>query len=173
VAGCTALIVGYGAIGQAVETRLAAFGVKFLRVARTARDGVASIGELNALLPLADFVILTAPLTSETRHLMNAERIAKMKAGALLVNAARGPLVETEALLDALCENRIRAALDVVDPEPLPKDHLLWTAPNLFLTPHIAGDSDHFMERAFRLISEQAERFARGEPLRNVVKGEY
>lgn len=173
LAGSTVLIVGYGAIGHAVEARLAAFGAQCLRIARTAKEGVYSIDQLDEMLPLADIVVLTAPLTSETRHLMNSDRIAKMKSAAMLVNAARGPLIETEALLKALKENRIRAALDVVEPEPLPTGHPLWTAPNLFLTPHVAGDSDHFMERAFRLISEQAERFARGEPLLNVVRGEY
>lgn len=173
LAGSTVLIVGYGSIGHAVEKRLAGFGVEFLRVARNEREGVSSITRLDDLLPLADIVVLTAPLTSETWHMMNEQRIAKMKSGAMLVNAARGPLVETEALLLALQERRIRAALDVVEPEPLPPGHPLWSAPNLVLTPHVAGDSDHFMERAFRLISEQVERFARGEPLLNVVEGEY
>lgn len=173
VADSTVLIVGYGSIGQAVENRLAAFGGKFLRVARTAREGVFPLSKLDDLLELADIVVLTAPLTSETRHLMNAKRLAKMKHGALLVNAARGPLVETEALLGALQEGRIRAAIDVTDPEPLPAGHPLWSAPNLLITPHVAGDSPNFMKRAFKLASEQAERYARGQPLLNVVTGEY
>jgi phosphoglycerate dehydrogenase-like enzyme len=113
------------------------------------------------------------PLTSETRHLMNAQRLGTMKPGALLVNAARGPIVDTDALLQSLNENRIRAALDVTDPEPLPSDHPLWKAPNLLITPHVAGDSVRFMQRAFQLAGEQAARYARGEPLRNVVTGEY
>src|SRR5579863_94556 len=173
LAGSTVLIVGYGSIGQAVEARLAPFGVNFVRVARTAHTGVAAVSELDGLLSRAEIVVLTLPLTSETRKLMNAARIAKMKPGALLVNAARGPLVDTDALLQALFENRIRAATDVTDPEPLPADHPLWKAPNLLLTPHVGGDSERFLERAFRLIREQAERFARGEPLLNVVTGEY
>jgi phosphoglycerate dehydrogenase-like enzyme len=173
VADSTVLIVGYGSIGQAVEARLAPFGARFLRVARSARDGVVPVSQLDVLLGQADIVVLTMPLTSETRHLMDAKRLANMKPGALLVNAARGPLVDTEALLRALQEKRIRAAVDVTDPEPLPSEHPLWSAPNLLITPHIAGDSAKFMKRAFKLASEQAERYARGKPLRNVVTGEY
>ena len=173
VADSTVLIVGYGSIGQAVEARLAPFGAKALRVARSGREGVVPVSKLNDLLGQADIVVLTMPLTSETRHLMDARRLAKMKPGALLVNAARGPLVNTEALLQALQEKRIRAAVDVTDPEPLPPGHPLWSAPNLLITPHVAGDSTKFMKRAFKLASEQAERYARGEPLLNVVTGEY
>jgi phosphoglycerate dehydrogenase-like enzyme len=112
-------------------------------------------------------------LTSETRQLMDAGRLARMKTGALLVNASRGAIVDTDALLHALTERRIRAALDVTDPEPLPSDHALWKAPNLLITPHVAGDSPNFMKRALRLASEQVTRFARSEPLLNVVNGEY
>lgn len=173
VADTTILIVGYGSIGQAVEERLAPFGAKFLRVTRTQRDGVTSVKQLDDLLGHADIVVLTAPLTTETRGLMNAKRIGKMKHGALLVNAARGPLVDTDALLRALQAKKIRAALDVTDPEPLPADHPLWKAPNLLLTPHVGGDSEKFMARAFHLVREQVERFARGEPLLNIVTGEY
>ena len=173
VAGTTILIVGYGSIGQALEARLRPFGARFLRVARTRRDGVAGVNELDDLLGQADIVVLTAPLTAETKGMMNAERIAKMKPGGLLVNAARGPLVDTGALLDALQAEKIRAALDVTDPEPLPPDHPLWKAPNLLLTPHVGGDSENFMARAFQLVREQVERFANGEPLLNIVTGEY
>jgi phosphoglycerate dehydrogenase-like enzyme len=173
VADTTILIVGYGSIGQAIEMRLTPFRAKFLRVARVQRDGVASVNQLDDLLGQADIVVLTAPLTSETRGLMNAPRIRKMKHGALLVNAARGPLVDTNALLQALQAKKISAALDVKDPEPLPADHPLWKAPNLLLTPHVGGDSENFMTRAFRLVREQVERFAKGEPLLNIVDGEY
>lgn len=173
VADSTVLIVGYGSIGQAIEARLTPFGAKFLRVARSAREGVAPVSELDSLLGQADIVVLTIPLTSETRHLMNAARLAKMKRGALLVNASRGSIVETDALLQALTEKKIRAAVDVTDPEPLPAGHPLWSAPNLLITPHVAGDSSNFMTRAFKLVSEQVKRYARGEPLLNVVTGEY
>ncbi len=173
VAGSTVLIVGYGSIGQAIEARLLPFGAKFLRVARSARDGVAPVSMLDDLLGEADVVVLTVPLTSETRHLIGSKQLARLKAGALLVNASRGAIVDTDALLRALTEKRIRAALDVTDPEPLPPHHPLWWAPNLLITPHVAGDSASFMKRALKLASEQAVRFSRGEPLLNVVNGEY
>ncbi|MGA9812609.1 MAG: 2-hydroxyacid dehydrogenase [Terriglobales bacterium] len=173
VADSTVLIVGYGSIGQAVEARLKPFGARFLRVARAAREGVAPVSQLESLLGQADIVVLTIPLTSETRRMIDAKWLARMKPGALLVNASRGAIVDTDALLRALTDKRIRAALDVTDPEPLPPDHPLWWAPNLLITPHVAGDSSRFMMRAFKLASEQAERFSRGEPLLNVVNGEY
>jgi len=167
------LIVGYGSIGAAVEARLVPFGCKFLRVARSARDGVAAISALDDLLPRADIVIITAPLTSETRGLFSASRIASMKHGALLVNAGRGAIVDTDALVRALNDGRIRAALDVTDPEPLPPDHPLWRARNLMITPHLATDTPRFTGRAFAFAAEQAHRFARGEPLLNIIQGEY
>jgi len=156
-----------------MEARLAPFAAKFLRVARRARDGVYPVAKLDELLGKADIVVLITPLTSETRHLMNAARLAKMQPGALLVNASRGAIVDTEALLQALNENRIRAAVDVTDPEPLPEGHPLWKAPNLLVTPHIAGESEQFAHRAFELVRAQIQRFVRGEPLLNIVTGEY
>jgi phosphoglycerate dehydrogenase-like enzyme len=173
VADKLVLIVGYGSIGAAVEARLAPFGCKFLRIARSAREGIEPVSTLDDLLPLADIVILTTPLTRETRGLIDTRRIARMKRGALLVNAGRGPVVETDALVKALIEGRIRAALDVTDPEPLPADHALWRAPNLLITPHLATDTPRFMGRAFAFAAEQAQRFARGEKLLNIITGEY
>ena len=169
----TVLIVGYGSIGKAIESRLAAFGPRFLRVARHASEGVAPVSQLNDLLARADIVVLITPLTAETRHLMDATRIAMMKRGALLVNAARGPVVDTDALLQALNAKQIRAAIDVTDPEPLPAGHPLWKAPNLLITPHVAGASALFLKRALKLASEQAQRYARGERLINVVEAGY
>ena len=169
----TVLIVGYGSIGAAVEARLKPFGCKFLRIARSARDGIAAVSALDGLLPLADIVILITPLTRETRHLIDAKRLARMKRGALLVNAGRGAVVETDALVKALNQGLIRAALDVTDPEPLPPDHPLWRAPNLLITPHLTTDTPRFMGRAFAFAAEQAQRFARGEKLLNIVSGEY
>jgi phosphoglycerate dehydrogenase-like enzyme len=169
----TVLIVGYGSIGRAIESRLAPFGPRILRVARRAREGVEPVSNLDHLLRQADIVVLIAPLTAETTRLMNARRIARMKPGALLVNAARGPLVDTDALVQALNERKIRAAIDVTDPEPLPAGHPLWKAPNLLITPHIAGASAQFLKRAMKLASEQAQRLARGEPLINVVESGY
>lgn len=167
------LIVGYGAIGQAIEQRLQPFGVRFVRVARTARDGVHGVHELRELLPSADVVILIVPFTSETTGMIGERELAVMKQDALLVNAARGPVVHTDALLAALQAGRIRAAVDVTDPEPLPDGHPLWSAPNLLLTPHVAGSTPRFMVRAMQFAASQIGRYLRGEPLENVVTGEY
>ena len=171
LAGKTVLIVGYGSIGVAIEARLAAFGVKILRVARSARPEpeVFAVSELKRLLPEADVVVAIVPLTEETRGLIGAEEIGLMKRGALLVNAARGPVVATEALVEALDQHRIRAALDVTDPEPLPVGHPLWLAPNCLITPHVGGSTPEFIHRAFRFGAEQVRRFIAGEPLENVV----
>jgi phosphoglycerate dehydrogenase-like enzyme len=125
----TVLIVGYGSIGRAIESRLAPFGPRILRVARRAREGVEPVSNLDNLLPQADIVVLITPLTAETIRLMDADRIARMEPGALLVNAARGLLVDTDALVQALNDGKIRAALDVADPEPLPPGHPLWRRP--------------------------------------------
>jgi phosphoglycerate dehydrogenase-like enzyme len=138
-----------------------------------AKPGVEPVDRLSELLPAADVVVLIVPLTPETHYLINADAIARMKQGALLVNAARGPVVETGALVQALTDRRIRAALDVTDPEPLPAGHPLWSAPNLLLTPHVGGSSPLYMSRAFDLVAEQVRRFANGEPLKNVVEGDY
>ena len=173
VAGKTILIVGYGSIGKSIEDRLAPFDVRILRVARSARPGVEPVSRLNGLLPLADVVILIVPLTTETTGMIGAQQIALMKRAALLVNAARGPVVDTNALLGALDQGRIRAAIDVTDPEPLPEGHPLWHAPNLFITPHVAASSPAFMSRAFAFAATQVARYAAGEPLLNIVSGEY
>ena len=167
------LLVGHGAIGQAVEDRLAPFEVTITRVARSARDGVHAITELPDLLPRADVVILLLPLTDETRGLVDAAFLSAMKDGALLVNLARGPVVDTEALVAALHTGRITAALDVVDPEPLPADSPLWDAPGLLISPHVGGSSSAMWPRAHRLVRDQLHRYAGGEPLWNVMSGEY
>lgn len=171
LAGKTVLIVGYGSIGAAVEVRLAPFGVKILRVARSARPvpEVHSVDRLEDLLPLADVVVLIVPLTAETRGLIGAAEIGLMKPGALLVNAARGPVIVTDALVDALMQRRIRAALDVTDPEPLPPGHPLWLAPNCLITPHVGGSTPEFIHRAFRFGAEQVRRYIAGETLENLV----
>jgi phosphoglycerate dehydrogenase-like enzyme len=173
LAGKRVMIVGYGSIGRSIEERLAPFGVEFIRVARSARAGVEPVSRLADLLPHADVVVLIVPLTPETTGLMTADLIARMPQAALLVNAARGPVVDTAALLDALNDGRIRAAVDVTDPEPLPEDHPLWKAPNLIITPHVAASSPLFMKRAFAFAAEQAARVIRGEALLNVVSGSY
>ncbi len=173
LSGKTVLIVGYGAIGEAVEARFAPFGVRMLRVSRRQREGVESVERLDELLPKADVVVVLVPLTQETQGLFNKERLGKMKHAALLVNVARGAVVDTAALIEALQAGRIRAVLDVTDPEPLPDGHPLWTAPNVLITPHVAGSSPTFIERALRLAADQVRRFIDGEELHNVVKDGY
>ena len=167
------LIVGYGSIGAAVEERLAPFGAKIERVARTPREGVHSDADLPALLAEADVVVILVPLTPQTHHLVDAVFIERMKTDALLVNAARGPIVDTDALLAALQAERIGAALDVTDPEPLPDEHPLWSAPNVLITPHIGGAVTRVFERGWRFAGEQVRRYMNGEPLHNVVSDGY
>src|SRR6202035_4511663 len=169
VAGKRVLIVGYGSIGEAVERRLAGWEVEIVRVARRARDGVHPIGELPRLLPDADVVVILVPVTDETRQLVNKEFLRAMKDGALLVNAARGVIVDTDALLEALTSGRIRAALDVTDPEPLPQGRPLWRAPGLLLTPHVGGAVHEARDRAYQLVSGQLARLAAGAGLLNAI----
>ncbi|MEZ0090646.1 2-hydroxyacid dehydrogenase [Streptacidiphilus sp. EB129] len=152
----TVLIVGYGSIGAAVEERLRPFECEVVRVARSARTAphgpVHALADLPELLPAADVVLLLVPLTAETRHLADAGFLSRLRDGALLVNVARGPVVDTKALLAELESGRLRAALDVTDPEPLPADHPLWRAPNVLITPHVGGPSSAFLPRALRLL---------------------
>lgn len=168
------LIVGYGSIGEAIEDRLVPFEVApVTRIARsartTARGPVHPLTELPALLPRADVVILSTPLTEATRGLVNADFLARMKDGALLVNVARGPVVDTKALLTELESGRLTAALDVTDPEPLPPGHPLWHAPGIVISPHAGGPTSAFLPRAERLLVDQLNRFVNQEPLRNVI----
>ncbi|WP_369164419.1 2-hydroxyacid dehydrogenase [Streptomyces sp. AFD10] len=169
------LIVGYGSIGSAIEDRLAPFEcARVARVARSARASargpVQTLDELPALLPDSDVVILSTPLNPSTRGLVDAEFLAAMPDGALLVNVARGGVVDTKALLAELESGRLRAALDVTDPEPLPAGHPLWHAPNVLITPHVGGSTSAFEPRAKRLLAAQLSRFAAGEPVENVVR---
>ena len=167
--GATVLIVGFGSIGREVERHLEPFGVTVIGVARQARDGVHSVAELPYLVGQADAVVVLAPLTPETRGLVDVALLGRMRDGALFVNAGRGGVVETAALVAELRSGRLRAVLDVVDPEPLPDDHPLWDLA-LAITPHNAGDSAAADGRAVRFGAEQLVRFARGEPLLNVVR---
>lgn len=171
--GKQALIIGYGSIGRSIEERLVPFGVDIVRVARSARPGVEPVSRFLDLLPSADIIILIVPLTPETTGLIGARELDRMKQGALLVNAARGPVVDTNALLAALNNKKIRAALDVTDPEPLPADHPLWSAPNAFITPHVAASSPAMMQRAIAFAAQQVERYLAGQPLHNIVTGAY
>jgi phosphoglycerate dehydrogenase-like enzyme len=169
----TVLIVGYGSIGAAVERRLAGFEVSVLRVARGPRAGVAGLAELPALLTAADVVVLLVPFTPETKGMVDAGFLSRMKDGALLVNAARGAVVDTAALCAEVAAGRLRAALDVTDPEPLPPSHELWTLPGVFITPHVAASTPVSQQRVVRLAREQAKAYLRGDPLRNVITGTY
>ncbi|MEV5933585.1 2-hydroxyacid dehydrogenase [Streptomyces sp. NPDC052079] len=168
------LIVGYGSIGAAIEDRLVPFELaRVARVARSARTTergpVHPLTELPSLLPEADVVVLSTPLTETTRHLVDAGFLARMKDGALLVNVARGGVVDTKALLTELESGRITAALDVTDPEPLPAEHPLWRAPGVLITPHVGGPTSAFRPRAERLLRDQLRRYLNQEELANVV----
>lgn len=169
----TVMIVGYGSVGSAIERRLIPFETRIVRVARTARNGVYPVEALPELLPDADVVVLTVPSTMNTTSLVDKDFLARMKDGALLVNAARGTVVDTGALLAELTGRRLRAVLDVTDPEPLPAGHPLWSAPGVFITPHVGGSTPASRRRVIELIRDQAVRFAVGEPLRNIIKGDY
>jgi len=170
-----ALIVGYGSIGVEIAKRLVPMEVSVTAVASRARAGddiveaVHGIDELPALLPTHEVVFLIVPLTDETRHLVDAAFLARMPPNALLVNVARGGVVDTDALVQACASGHVRAALDVTDPEPLPADHPLWHTDGVLITPHVGGASTAFEPRALRLLRRELTRFADGEPLQNVV----
>lgn len=170
--GKTVLLVGHGSIGKDIERLLAPFQVEIVRVARSARVQplVHSVAELDALIPRADVIVLILPLTEESKGLIGPRQFELMRQGALLVNAARGGIVQTDALVGALNAGRIRAALDVTDPEPLPIDHPLWRCPNLLITPHIGGSSPQFDARSLKVAADELRRYMRGEPLWNVVQ---
>lgn len=173
LAGKTVLIVGAGAIGAAVAERLAGFEVEILQVARRGRAGVSPAEDLPDLLGRADVVVVLVPLTPLTRGLVDAAFLARLRDGALLVNAARGPVVDTDALVSELGSGRIRAALDVTEPEPLPEGHPLWAVPGLLLTPHVAGSTPLFLPKAYRLVRRQLDRYLAGATLDNVVTDGY
>lgn len=173
LAGKHVLVVGAGAIGEAVAGRLEPFEISLTRVARERRPGVHGVDELPLLLPEADVVVVIVPLTATTTGLVGAAFLAAMKDGALLVNAARGPVVDTSALTAELASGRLGAALDVTDPEPLPAGHPLWELPNLLLTPHVAGSVRGTLRRAYTLVGDQLRRYAADQPLINVVSGDY
>jgi phosphoglycerate dehydrogenase-like enzyme len=170
--GARVLVVGAGDIGRAIGRMLDGFGVEVEFVARSARAGVHATSELPRLLPEADVVILVVPVTPETTGMVDAACLAAMKDDALLVNAARGVVVDTDALLAELQSGRLRAALDVTDPEPLPAGHPLWSAPGLLLTPHVAGEIPGTVERGAASVTAQLRRVLAGEPLLDVV-GDY
>jgi len=165
----TVLLIGYGNVGKAAEKRLLGFGCKVIPVARTARDHVHAISELPNLIPLADVVMLIVPNNPGTVNLVDAEFLASMKDDSVLVNVARGVVVDTEALLAELRTGRIAAALDVTEPEPLPADHPLWSMPNVIITSHNGGEGDVFWDRARTRIHSQFDFWLAGQPLQCVI----
>ncbi len=164
-------VVGMGSIGSLIAKQLQVFNVEVIGFSRSGSNSTKTMADFDALLPTLDIVILILPLTSQSHHLMNRSRIDAMKKGATLVNVARGPVVDTDALVDALNRGHITAGLDVTDPEPLPPRHPLWSAPHVIITPHVGGDSSAFNPRVRSLIESQLERFATGQPLINIVAG--
>lgn len=171
--GKRVLIVGAGDLGDQLARRLTPFDVEVTMVGRSAREGVHGEDELPGLLGEHDAVVLMVPLTSATRGMVDAEVLAAMADGAILVNAARGPVVDTDALVAELGSGRLRAILDVTDPEPLPADHPLWSVGGLLLTPHVGGSCSGQHERSWRVAAAEIARFAAGEQPRNLVHGEY
>jgi len=173
VTGRRVLVLGAGDIGRRVAAALAAFDAEVTLVARTARDGVRGLADVPALLPRQDAVVLALPDTPETRGLVDAGFLAALPDGAVLVNVARGAIVDTAALLAQLRRERLHAFLDVTDPEPLPADHPLWDAPNLLLTPHVGGGTRGWERRAYELVREQLSRYLAGQELVNRVEDGY
>ncbi|MFE7750263.1 NAD(P)-dependent oxidoreductase [Streptomyces sp. NPDC057428] len=171
--GKRVLVVGYGAVGSAVAARLGVFGCEVVLVARTGRPTPAGhvhgAAELRVLLPTADAVVLCAPLTERTRGMFGAGALALLKDGALLVNVARGELLDTPAVVREVRAGRLRVALDVTDPEPLPGDHPLWRLPGALVTPHVGAFTDAFPVMTANFLRRQLHRFARGEELDNIV----
>lgn len=162
-------IVGYGNIGKTIARMLGNFEVAITAFSKSGRDGALTLDNFDRLLPTFDVIILIVPLNDQTHHLMNAARLASMKDGAALINVARGPVVDTDALIAELNSGRITAGLDVTDPEPLPAGHPLWSAKNVIITPHVGGDSAAFIPRGRKLVEEQLARFASGQPLLHIV----
>lgn len=163
------VIVGAGGVGRAIERRLEPFETTVTMVGRTGRPGVLAASELFAVLPSADVVVLALPLDSTTARSVDRSFLGAMKDGALLVNVARGKVVDTDALVAELSTGRLRAALDVTDPEPLPADHPLWRAPGALITPHVGGDTSAFLPRARRLVEHQVTLWLAGAELESVV----
>ncbi|HEY2305266.1 MAG TPA: 2-hydroxyacid dehydrogenase [Streptosporangiaceae bacterium] len=164
------LLVGYGGMGKAIEERLAPFGARITRSSRTARDGVAPLSQLPRLAADTDILVVCIALTPGTCGLIGEEVLAALPDGAMVVNVARGPIVDAAALVRHLTDGRLRAALDVTDIEPLPADRPEWALPNVLITPHIGGDTFAFARRAPGFVADQAERHVSGQPLANIVK---
>lgn len=171
--GAHVVILGAGDLGEQTRLRLSGFGCRVTMVARSAREEIKAVADLPDLLPTADAVIVVIPLTDETRGLVDAAFLAAMPDDAVLVNAARGSIVDTDALMRELSAGRLRAALDVTHPEPLPAGHPLWSAPGVLITPHVGGHTDGSDDRAWAVVSEQLQQLAAGERPTNTVDADY
>ncbi len=175
LADSTVLVVGAGSIASALRQRLLPFEVSVLRVGTGAREDdeglVHATSELPDLLPRADAVVLLVPLTDATRGLVDTDFLSRMRDGAVLVNVARGPVVDTDALLAETSAGRLLAALDVTDPEPLPPEHPLWRSPGVLISPHVGRATSAMQPRVHALLRAQLTRYAAGAPLANVVAG--
>lgn len=167
--GRRVLVLGVGDIGARVAAAARVFGAECTLVGHTARDGVHALSDVPALLPDHQAVVIALPLTAQTRHLVDAGFLSRLPDGACVVNVARGPIVDTDALFAELSARRLYAFLDVTDPEPLPAGHPLWSAPNVLITPHVGGGTWGWADRANRLVHDQVVRYLAGEPLHNVV----
>jgi phosphoglycerate dehydrogenase-like enzyme len=167
--GRRVLVLGAGDIGGRVAAAVTALGAAVTVVARTARDGVRTLDEVDGLLPESDAVVVALPYTDRTHRLVDADFLARLPDGACVVNVARGAIVDTDALLAELDRGRLRAFLDVTDPEPLPDGHPLWSAPNVLITPHVGGGTQGWERRSAHLVHDQVASYLAGEPLRNVV----
>jgi phosphoglycerate dehydrogenase-like enzyme len=167
------LVLGAGDIGGRIAEAAKIFEAEVTLVARSPRAGVRSMADVPGLLPSVDILVVALPGTPETNGLIDADLLAALPDGALVVNISRGSVLVTDALLSELTARRLFAFLDVVDTEPLPAGHPLWSAPNVVITPHVGGGTDGWAEAAARLIHDQVGRFRRGEPLENVVQDGY
>jgi phosphoglycerate dehydrogenase-like enzyme len=162
-------IIGFGSIGQTLAKYLEVYEVSITGYSRSGENGAKKISEFDSDISKFDVIFLILPLNSESHHYFNTSRLSKMKDGALLINVARGPVVDTGALVNELYSKRIFAGLDVTDPEPLPKGHPLWSAPNCIIAPHVGGDSTAFESRGKKLVEQQLSHVANGQPLINKV----
>jgi phosphoglycerate dehydrogenase-like enzyme len=171
--GAHVLIIGAGDVGHHIKRRLQAFDAEVTMIGRVERAGVRSVASLDELLPFADAVVLSLPLTPQSRRLVDAHFLAALPDGAVVVNAARGQIIDTVALLAELTAGRLYAALDVTDPDPLPPDHPLWNAPNVLLTPHIGGHTDGTEHRAWSVMRGQLNQIASGTVPSNLVTSDY
>jgi phosphoglycerate dehydrogenase-like enzyme len=171
--GTRAVVLGYGAIGQATAGLLAAFGVEVQGISRSGRHPALPLAAIADLLPSCDILVITLPLTDETKGLVDEQMLSLLPDGAMVVNVSRGSVVDSPALQMELVSGRLRAVLDVTEPEPLPRDSPLWHLHNVLITPHVGGDTDLFPRLASELVVAQMARYIQGLPLEHRVIGKY